>query len=73
MTRRTEVEWVHPRLRVAEVACPRHVREIVAALTVLGMGSASRLVVDDRPCVRCENAGVPFRDVVRGMLATGGA
>lgn len=33
----------------------------------------SRLVVDDRPCVRCVNADVPFRDVVRGMLSTGGA
>ena len=57
------VEWMHPRAgRIRDVVCERHERELLRALTMLGIGCVGRDFPGDR-CGRCaaEAAGVEAR------------
>ncbi len=62
------VEWNHPSLgRIGERVCQRHEREVIAALTYLGIGCGGvQYFGPQLTCGRClaDVGGIPARDYV---------
>lgn len=57
------MEWQHPRYgRLSEIVCPRHEREVLAALRTLGIGCMGTPNRQAGACLRCRNAQHQFRE-----------